>query len=52
MGELPLGLAEPHRIEGRVGEEPEAEDGDQGRGGSLENEQPGLVWSATVRVHE
>ena len=38
VGKVPLALAEPVGRQGGVGEEPEAEDGDEGGSGTLDDE--------------
>jgi hypothetical protein len=46
VGELSLALVEPAGRQGRVGQHPEADEGDEGGGGTLDNEQPSPSFEA------
>lgn len=51
VSELALTVVEPARRQGRIGEEPETEEGDEARGGALDDEEPAPACDAVEAVH-
>lgn len=51
MSKLALAVVEPARRQGRVGEEPEPEEGHEAGGGALDDEEPAPACDAVEAVH-